>query len=98
MRKIYKKTPMYSTFRHVNHFLERQHSQNGYSNLVKQKAALYCKEKRTWRNSVTYFVRQLNKGQGTVPTLSSVLRNAGYFAIIIRIYLTSKHVKEAFMI
>ena len=54
MRKIHKKTPVYSTFRHVNHFRERQHSQNGYSNLVKQKAALYCKEKQTWRNSVTY--------------------------------------------
>ena len=63
MYKIHEKTPMYSTFRHVYHFRERQHSQNGYSNLVKQKAALFCKEKRTCRNSVTYFVKQLNKGQ-----------------------------------
>ena len=46
MRKIHKKTPVYSTFRHVNHFRERQHSHE-YSNLVKQKAALYCKEKQT---------------------------------------------------
>ena len=43
--------------------------------------------------SVTYFVKQLNVGQGTVPALNSVLRNAGYFTIILRSYLTSKHVK-----
>ena len=63
-----------------------------------QKAALYCEEKRTWKNSVTYFVKMLNKGRGPAPTLNSVLRIAGYFTIIIRIYLTSKHVKETFMI
>ena len=49
---------------------------------------------------ITYLITylQLNKGQGTATTLNAVLRIAGYFAIIIRIYLTSKHVKEAFMI
>ena len=48
-----------------------------------------------WKKiSVTlYFVKQLNKGQGTVPTLNAVLRDAGYFAITLGSYLTSKDVK-----